>query len=65
MAKAKLLKPTSNWITRNLEIQPAHRRLQEPAKLDLLQHLLLVKEVRGTLTPTHPLHLEKILTSQK
>jgi len=55
MEKAKLLKPARNRITRNLEIQPAHHRLQEPAKLEMLQHLQLVKAVRVTLTPDRPL----------
>ena len=60
MAKAKLRKLTRTMITRNLEIQPAHHRLQEPAKLELLQHLQLVKVARGTLTPDRPLlHLQR------
>jgi len=31
------------------------KRTAEPAKLEMLQHLQLVKAVRGTLTPDHPL----------
>jgi len=59
MRKAKLLKPTRNSKTRNLEIQPAHHRLRKRAKLELLQYLLLVYAVRGTVTPARLLHLQK------
>jgi len=45
--KSQTTQTNKKMITRNLEIQPAHHRLLEPAKLELLQHLQLVKATRG------------------